>query len=158
MARLSEDLLSCVYRAEIEGIEALVANGVSVGTTDRDGRTALMHAILATPPSMEVISTLIRLGSDINARDKGQSWSALAFAARYCSSEICRLLLDAGADIDAVDAFGNTALWRAAIAAKADNVALLVSRGANLDLANHYGHTAREILEMRNEKNPHGAA
>jgi uncharacterized protein len=124
-------------------MEKLVAAGVSVGAVDRDGRTALMLAVLTTPPSPQMILALLRAGVDANAKDKGQAWAALAFAARDCDVEICRLLLDAGADIDAVDVFGNTALMRAIVGKKTENVTLLLARGADPDRKNKRGVAAR---------------
>ena len=106
-----------------------------------------MLAVFATPPSPQMISVLIRAGVDVNAKDKVQSWAALAFAARDCSPEICRILLDAGADIDAIDAFGDTALWRAVFAKKSENAKLLLSRGADPDRENMSGVSPRAIAE-----------
>ena len=147
MAELSDNVIHCVYTSDVVGLEKLIAAGDSVVSVDRDGRTALMLAVLTTPPSPQMISALIRAGVDVNAKDNGQSWAALAFAARDCSPEICRLLLDAGADIDAIDAFGDTALWRAVFAKKPENVELLLSRGANPDRANNSGVSPRALNE-----------
>lgn len=144
---LSDEMLRCVYAADIGGLKSLINAGESVRGTDRDGRTVLMHAILATPTEPSVISVLLDAGVDINAKDKGQNWTALAFAARDCSAEICRMLLDAGAEIEAVDIFGNTALWRAVMARKQENVMLLVERGANPDFANKSGVSPRQVAE-----------
>jgi ankyrin repeat protein len=113
MVTLSENMIRCVYRADISGLEKLIATGDQIAAVDCDGRTALMHAVLAESPSPQMVLALLRYGVDVNAKDKGQSWAALAFAARGCTPQICRILLDAGADIDATDSFGNTALWRA---------------------------------------------
>ena len=147
MATLSDRLVHCVYTADVGGLEKSIRAGDSVAAVDRDGRTALMLAVLATPPSPQMISALLRAGVDVNATDKDQAWAALAFAARDCTTEICRILLDAGADVDATDVFGNTALWRAAMAKKSENVTLLLSRGADPDRENKSGVSPRALAK-----------
>ncbi len=54
--------------------------------------------------------------------------------------ERLRALLDAGAEVDALDSYGQTGLMRAAVRGRADVVRLLVSQGAMLD------HTAKHRL------------
>ena len=93
------------------------------------------------------MSALIRAGADVNAKDDGQQWTPLAFAARDGKLRICELLLASGADIDSTDVFGCTPLWRAALGRKHDIVNLLVQQGANLDHANRRGVTPRSILD-----------
>ena len=104
-----------------------------------------MHAILATPPRTSVIAALLEAGANVNVKDHGQGWAALAFAARDCSAEICDMLLSAGADIDASDSFGNTALWRAVMATNEETVALLIASGADLELSNKSGVSPRSV-------------
>ena len=132
---------------DVVGVEKVIAAGDSIASVDRDGRTALMLAVLTTPPSLQMISALIHAGVDVNAKDKVQSWAALAFAARDCSPEVCRIILDAGAEVDAIDIFGDTALWRAVFAKKSENVALLLSRGADPDRKNKSGVSPRALNE-----------
>lgn len=147
MLQLSNAMLNCVYSDDVRGIEDLLASGESPDAQDKDGRTALMHAILATPPSMRVITTLVAAGSNLNVKDHGQGWAALAFAARDCSAEICDMLLNGGAKIDATDSFGNTALWRAVMAKREDVVALLLAAGANPEISNKSGVSPRSLSE-----------
>jgi ankyrin repeat protein len=147
MPLLSDAMLNCVYREDVPGIKKLLASGESPDAQDKDGRTALMHAILATPPSTEVISMLIDAGANINVKDHGQGWAALAFAARDRSAVICDMLLKAGAEIDASDSFGNTALWRAVMAKNAETVTLLIASGANPECNNKGGVSPRSLSE-----------
>jgi uncharacterized protein len=142
---LSESMIRFVYRADHTGIRKLIASGESPDAVDSDGRTALVHAVLATPPVNEVIAALIGAGANANLRDKGQGWAALAFAARDCPVEVCRMLVDAGAEINATDVFGNTALWRAVMARKHENIAFLLSRGADADRSNQKGVSPRQL-------------
>lgn len=147
MTPLSDGMLNCVYREDVLGIKNLLASGESPDAQDNDGRTALMHAVLAAPPNTQIISILIQAGASANLKDRGQGWSALAFAARDCSAEVCGMLIDAGAEIDACDSFGNTALWRAVMANREDTVALLLASGANPELSNKSGVSPRSLSE-----------
>jgi uncharacterized protein len=149
MPPFSELALAYVYRGDASGLEKLIADGHFLGGVDSDGRTLLMHAVLATPPDPTIVAQLLRTGIDVNAKDKGQQWTALAFAARDCSATICRMLLDAGAEVDSADVFGNTPLMRAEAARKHENADLLLSRRADAERANNYGVSPRDIREGR---------
>lgn len=106
-----------------------------------------MHAILVESCSEDIVSALIRAGADVNAKDNGQQWTPLAFAARDGKLRICELLLESGAEIDSIDLFGNTPLWRAVFGSKHEVVNFLVQQGANLDRPNRRGVTPRSILD-----------
>ncbi|EIF51635.1 ankyrin repeat domain-containing protein [Sulfurovum sp. AR] len=147
MSKLSDKLIQIVYTKNLTDLDKFLETDELISGTDNDERTALMHAILDTDYSFEVIKALIASGVNINIKDKEQSWTALAFAARDCGQNICKVLLDAGADIDAVDTFGNTPLFRAVMAGKEDNIELLVSYGANPDVENNSGVSPRKLSE-----------
>lgn len=54
----------------------------------------------------------------------------------------CELLLDHGADINAQDEVGRTALMEACVAFKKDTIRLLISRGADVNAFDNNGCTA----------------
>jgi ankyrin repeat protein len=105
------ELVGAVYRKELTVLGEL--SDAEANLTDSDGRTLVMHAVLASDADPAVVAVLLGRGTDVNAADAGQEWTALHFAARDLNEGLVRLLLDAGADVDAVDVFGNTPLWRA---------------------------------------------
>lgn len=108
---------------------------------DEDGRTPVMNAILADPADAAVVALLIARGADVHAADSGQRWTALHFAARDQRADLVTLLLNAGADVDPVDTFGDTPLWRAVMTAQTslDTVRTLVAHGADAERANASG-------------------
>lgn len=62
--------------------------------------------------------------------------------------EVSRLLLEAGAPVDPMDAFGNTPLWRAAFAFQGGDPELirrLLDAGADPDRKNHSDRSPRDM-------------
>src|SRR5881296_1498316 len=64
---------------------------------------------------------------------------SLADAAEHRNRTLLRTLLDSGADVNAAQADGTTALHWAVYNDDAETAALLVKRGANVNAANRYG-------------------
>lgn len=94
---------------------------------------------------MAKLRALVRTAADANAKtDAGDP--LLMIAASVGSEESMRFLLDQGADVNAQNAFGSTALiWAATDLAK---VQLLVARGANVNAAAKTGRTAAMVAAM----------
>jgi hypothetical protein len=105
-------------------------------------KTALLHAI----DSRHTDTALALLRANANPNQRGKNgWSALHFAA-FRDAALCRPLVDEfGADVHAVDAFENTALIYAAIAAEPDACVTLLNSNANPDTTNESGQTALQI-------------
>lgn len=134
-------LFGAVYRQEFGQISELLKQGTDINIVDGDGRTALVHAILADKPSSEMIVYLVSLGANVNLSDKGRRWSPLHFSARDQSVPISEILLKNGAVVDAKDSNGNTPLWRAIMSATPDIdlLQLLLRSGADPTLQNNSG-------------------
>jgi ankyrin repeat protein len=147
-----DEIVGAVYREDLSKLEAILASGVPIDAPDSDGRTPLMHAVLASPVSERVVAWLLSKGADANAHDNGQCWTALHFAARDGNPEIVHLLIQSGAKVDALDAFGNTPMWRATIAAPrnpgcVECIGLLLEAGADPDMANSSGVSPRVLAQ-----------
>ena len=71
----------------------------------------------------------------------------LHVAATRGDGEAIRLLVRAGADINAVDSFGKTALHNAALQEHRSACELLISLGADATLKDADGDTASDFLE-----------
>ncbi len=76
---------------------------------------------------------------------------ALVIATRYENSDACKILINCGANPDAQDRHGNTALhW--AVYGNLDGIAsLLIAHGANIDVQDKHGNTALHwaVVEKR---------
>lgn len=125
------EILGAVYRKDVKALERLTP--ATANMRDQDGRTPLIHAVLAEDADPSIVQLLIRHGADINAFDSGQKWTALHFAARDQNEAIVRSLLEAGATVDPADMFGNTPLWRSVMNSTSNLAAMkeLVKHGAD---------------------------
>ena len=65
--------------------------------------------------------------------------------------EAARLLLEAGAEIDAKLEFGDTALHRAVLFGNVELVKLFLESGASIDERNDEGRTARDLAKGSDE-------
>jgi ankyrin repeat protein len=160
------ELFEAIARGDLERVRALVEEQPSLaGSRDAEGVSALMRAryradrgmtgaILAALPDLDVFEAaafgeLDRLVALLDANPglalarAGDGFTALHFAAYFGTPEAARLLLDRGADPDAVadDPMCVTPLHSAVSARHEDAVALLLERGANPDARQRQGWT-----------------
>jgi ankyrin repeat protein len=91
-------------------IQILLAKGAAINAKrTEDGRTPLHEAVFYNYP--DLVRLLIAKGADMNARDNGND-TALHIAAGYLEdgSETARILIDSGAQVNAVNGRGWTPL------------------------------------------------
>lgn len=118
-------LASRWYDAEV--IRSLLAAGASVNAKDKMGQTALMYAFQSVGPTD--MSLFTRAGASVNERD-ARGWTALMYAAfKNFAAEEMKALIDAGADVTAVNDEGQTPLMLAAQAGNAKAVKMLLENG-----------------------------
>jgi hypothetical protein len=92
------------------------------------------------------LTIAIQKTTDVNVKERRGGATPLMHAAAIGSLDAMRLLLDRGADVNAKNAAGATALmWAATDLAK---VRLLLDRGADVNVASSLGHTALELAAM----------
>lgn len=103
--------------------------------------------------SAERVKMILARGVSVDARDPLGKSTALMMAAHSPGSvEACRALLDSGADVNASNVFGNTALMLAASSGCTDVVRFLISRGANVNATNHRGRTALYMAQREGHR------
>ncbi|XP_059470991.1 uncharacterized protein LOC132193991 isoform X3 [Neocloeon triangulifer] len=101
-------------------------------------REQLDHILQELKPNLK---NLLNSG-DINKRDTNGN-TLLTLAAQFSSEEICRLLVENGADLSAVDEDGNDALHCACIGGKLENIKYLLGlNGFSVEKKSRYGKTA----------------
>jgi ankyrin repeat protein len=107
---------------------------------DRGGRSDLHHAAMGN--DVAAIERHLAAGDDPNGAD-AQKFRPLHFAAQEQAVEAAKALLEAGADVDAVNEYGNTPLFVAVFNCRGDGrlINLLREHGADPHAANASGHT-----------------
>ena len=149
-----DDPIRAAYRGDIEAVRTFLNNGFDPGVGNEVGYTALMGAARGT--SIGVLRLLLSLGGHAKQNDK-RGCSALHWAVAQpgdSSQAACvRLLLDAGADINARDEGGITPLMNAAWFGCADAVRELLKRGADPQLRDNKERNAKDLASERGHSN-----
>jgi len=126
------------------------------------GRTALSDALLRRMNSMLIDAIrdgerplalrLLDGGASVNSRDEGSGATPLMVSCMSEDSAMAGMLLDRGAQVDARDLKGRSALLYAAISGSMAGVRLLLERGADPALHSAQGKSAHALaLEHGNE-------
>jgi len=124
---------------DIQVREALT-DGIDVNDV-LHGETPLLAAI--SRDRYAIAQQLIAAGADVNKKSLvHKGFTPLMHASRFGREKMSMLLLDHGADVDAVDHGGKTALMHAAEAGRKNIIELLLSRGANPLLVDRSGRDA----------------
>jgi uncharacterized protein len=146
-------LMTAARTGRVAAVKVLLDHGADVMAREELlGENALMWA--ASENHAAVVRLLLERGADANGRSKALSfpkdrfglegvltflprgdWTPLMYAARDGAPDAARELARAGADLNAVDPDGATALLRAIVNAHYDTAAVLIEQGANANLA-----------------------
>lgn len=151
-----DDLRNEIQKGNYD-IAKTTLNEFGIDATDRDGRTALINAVIEN--QTDFIYWLVENRANVNIQDR-IGYSVLHYTAQNIHVELTKYLLDNGTDPNLQDIHGNTALWTAIFNAKlsADKqgvVNLLLEFGANPDLINKHGKTPRNMYQrLHNEDIP----
>lgn len=86
------------------------------------------------------VLTLLRLGAEPNYRDWMDGYTALMLASSTFDAEIIKMMVEAGADLNARDIYGRTPLHYA-LSSGAENVRALIEMGADVNAQDDNGHT-----------------
>ena len=142
-----DDIISAAERGDHDEVAALLSiDNRLTRATSRDGWTPLHLA--AHFGHALVVETLIANNADVHARSQnGMRNQPLHAAAAGRQLATCRLLLDAGADVNATQAGGFTPLHSAAQNGQRDLVALLLDRGADVSARGDDGRSALALAE-----------
>jgi ankyrin repeat protein len=113
----------------------LIERGASVNAANTFGQTALSCA--AQEGDADVVEALLKAGADANKADDDGN-APLSGAA---SAPIAKMLIERGADVNATNNLGETALLTAALDDRADVVEALLQAGADVSKAAKNGCT-----------------
>jgi hypothetical protein len=100
----------------------------------------------AASGNAEAVKQHIAAGTNINEKDPFGGSSPLISASLFGKTDIVKILLDAGADINFTNNDGSTALHVAAFFCRPDIVKLLLEKRADKTIRNKYQSTAYESV------------
>ena len=119
-------------------VHQLLEAGVRADTTDRDGETALMAA--AFSGDLRTAEELVGHGANVNTASKYGVTPLMETAGRHLP--VMQFLIRDGANVNAKNALGETALILATRANCGEAVALLLKAGADPNARASSGETA----------------
>lgn len=127
-------LMYAAVEDRTEVVELLIDRGAVVNAVSLNGQTALARAVAVS--RYNTVALLLKRGADI------EEDNPLMYAAGAGDLRMITLLLERGANINATDNDGDTAL-AAAVSRRAslDAVSLLLSAGAKVNVRNKRGET-----------------
>jgi len=135
-------LLAAAAAGQVDAVDLLLRHGVDVNATDKFGRSALHLA--GNYGRLEVARRLLAAGADFTGNPV--AGSPIHGAAAAGAVELVALLLDAGEDINRLDArYKAPPLYLAATYDRREVVAFLLERGADLSIRMKHNRTPLDI-------------
>jgi hypothetical protein len=104
-----------------------------------------IHTAVASG-NAEVLRQHLAAGTNINEKDPFGGSSPLISASLFGKTEIVKILIDAGAEINIQNNDGSTALHTASFFCRPEIVAILLKKGADKTIKNNFGSTAYESV------------
>ena len=146
--QLTDAMMTCLIQHAIIGNDTTIAlatlllnHGADANATSNEGQSALSWACDLSI-RYELVKLLLEKGAaqTINSTNEN-GWTVLHHLSWVRSSnvrEALTCLLEAGADINALDDFGHTPLWWAACSGEGEDIAIFLENGAEVDLRGEY--------------------
>ncbi|MDX2212680.1 MAG: ankyrin repeat domain-containing protein [Oculatellaceae cyanobacterium bins.114] len=143
-----EKLIDAAMYGDLKKVQQLIADGVDVNAIASCNRTALSLAIQGG--HIPVIQALLDAGADPNLPDETDdglvaNTPLMEAASTFFApnrSDMVRLLIQKGANVNQQGAQGQTALMSALAHSDMDVIETLIKAGANLDIRDSNGNTA----------------
>lgn len=132
-------LIAAAARGDLQTVNVLLARGVDINVKDNRGYTALSHALEAMYENI-VDALLNQPNLDANTRGLNGRPALFAYVWRDSQERVEKLLAH-GADVNAQDNDGDTALHGAAQIGNVEVIGLLLDKGANPNAKNTVGGT-----------------
>ncbi|EAY20883.1 hypothetical protein TVAG_437080 [Trichomonas vaginalis G3] len=140
-------LVEALRKRSFACIKHLAKVGANFNIFDDVGHTAWHY--LATSPSTDVLRTVARTNKiDPDLRTKNGETALHLAASQGCITAI-DILVEMGADVNAVDANGRTPLIRACIFGRPEPVKALIDRDADKSIKDNEGKTASDYATER---------
>lgn len=127
-------ILTLTASCKQKSVETTIAQKVDIHTA------VLKNDVVA-------VKQYIAAKSDLNVKEQYGGSTPLISAALFGRTEIARMLIDAGAKLNAQNNDGSTALITAAFFCRPDIVKMLLAKNADKSIKNKYNQTALETIQ-----------
>ena len=153
------DIFEAVRNKDIERVRALLDEGVSVDSKNKNGIPILYRAVHNSRESTEIVKLLIDRGANVNIKLDQGGHTPLMTAAENTnvdsSLDTVKLLLASGADINARSNTGMSALSYAVAnsnqKSSLETVKLLLDSGADIEIRNNIGSTPLIVATVNSD-------
>ncbi|RWS27838.1 ion channel nompc-like protein [Leptotrombidium deliense] len=130
---------------QVDVIKTVLSKGEFIDVRTNEGLTALHLAVQASEE--EVVETLLGYGANVSLKAGRSGETPLHIAAKIPDGKDCtELLIKSGADIDATQENGETALHYTGRFGVLDTFIVLLSEGANPSLCNKKGENVLHVV------------
>jgi hypothetical protein len=149
------EFVKAAQNGDLNEVKRLFAlNPDIINEKDREKDTAIMKACRDCN-AVKVVAFLLENGANINDKEYRDliDQTPLIIAAQNGCTDIVRILLDAGANIEHKNDQGENALISAAQEGHIDTVKLLLEAGADINQSNSDGETSLDLaIRLRQKK------
>jgi uncharacterized protein len=119
-------------------------NSTASLTKVKPPKTDIHTAVMSD--NMEALKQHIAAGSNLNEKDPLGGSSPLISASLFGKTEMAKMLIEAGADLNFINNDGSTALHTAAFFCRPEIVRMLLDKAADKTIKNKYKQTAYESV------------
>lgn len=118
---------------KMEMLKKLLATGIDMYFANHPEHISSLFEVVSMRSAYKACALLLEEGLNVDQRDAKDGQTPLMTAARHGDIELCRLLIAAGADINATDSGSDTPLSIASRAGEDAIVSLLIDSGVDLN-------------------------
>ena len=120
-------------------LQAIIEHGADVNITNKAFETPLLLACYEG--NVDVVKLLVNAGADPNFADADHDTCLHNAVRNYCGKEALQAIIDHGADVNASNKSGQTALMIACLKRSADVLNILLNSGADPTVTDVHGDT-----------------
>tara|TARA_B110000467_G_scaffold47422_1_gene43429 strand:+ start:2610 stop:4241 length:1632 start_codon:yes stop_codon:yes gene_type:complete len=138
-----KSFIAAIQTNNIDAVKALLENGADVNEPAYTTKTPLHYA--SHSRNKEILTLMMTEGADLEAKTE-QGFTPLFYAVGF-NLDNCRILLEAGADVDGIDNWKRTNLNVAAAQGLTEVAAILLEFDANVNTLDVWNWSALDVAE-----------